>query len=647
MISQASLTLRVVFALLLGALLCQALELEPIRPQSPYSTGPGRLAKRDFSVFDLKSREIFLWGAQDGEDALLGNFTVEMPDDQEGILSMEKFDGLLTSIECNEQGLVLKFEDDSSFAYAQRVWDWVNGADNHTFLMVTGKGDCGDDSPRAPYLVSSIAYNEEGNIARLSATTGPWKDFAHTYELHVGRVPMSSDLGLKRRDYTKDVSMNLASDFRTKIKMGTDSAWGELTCNPCDLAGRMKFEFVIKTRLKIPVGFRLRMAPEGVKARAKIGFGIGAAFDSKKTIVEKKSIYKIPLAGVSIPGGILTLGPVLDIQGGVEVTGFELGAKFSAGATATLPDTAVLQADLLSPQNNEFSSWVPTITAEEPSVEVKGSAIIALFIDPALQLEAEALGQGFETGIDLKMPVIEGKMEAVVSTGGGACAEGDDYEFAIKLARYIGYEIEFVAGKIGEEDFKRTIGTDSYEIGRPFCIWKGNDPAFDKPGLPAPSKSGSLPAPSKTSSLPVPSESANANKCSVNGAPGTCISNAACSAKGQGYKTTPGYCPNDPDEILCCTGPEKAGPPSGPSSARQCQLSPSGTKGECLPKDVCGSKKYKSTPGFCPNDPPDVQYPNYTEYLARSPAAGVSAPSSAQLKLHMTQQQEARIAGSG
>ena len=58
----------------------------------------------------------YRWGG-----ALLGSFTAEMLDDQEGILSVERFDVMLTSIECNRKGLVLTFEDDASFAHAQRV----------------------------------------------------------------------------------------------------------------------------------------------------------------------------------------------------------------------------------------------------------------------------------------------------------------------------------------------------------------------------------------------------------------------------------------------------------------------------------------------------------------------------------------------
>lgn len=137
---------------------------------------------------------------------MLGNLTVFMPGDNENILSMEKFKGMLTSVQCNRHGMTLAFEDDSSFAYAQRTWDWVNGADNHTFVMVAGQGDCGNNTRRLPYLVSTIAYGEDRNTARLNATLGSWKDLLHSYELRVGSVPMSSDLSLAKRQWIKETS---------------------------------------------------------------------------------------------------------------------------------------------------------------------------------------------------------------------------------------------------------------------------------------------------------------------------------------------------------------------------------------------------------------------------------------------------------
>ena len=64
MLSFAYFTLSVIFGVFVVLPTCPALELQEIRPRSVHGIGSRRLAKRDFSVFDLKSTETFLWGAE-------------------------------------------------------------------------------------------------------------------------------------------------------------------------------------------------------------------------------------------------------------------------------------------------------------------------------------------------------------------------------------------------------------------------------------------------------------------------------------------------------------------------------------------------------------------------------------------------------
>lgn len=323
---------------------------------------------------------------------MLGNLTVFMPGDNENILSMEKFKGMLTSVKCNQHGMTLAFEDDSSFAYAQRTWDWVNGADNHTFLMVAGQGDCGNNTRRLPYLVSTIAYDEDRNTARLTATLGSWKDLLHSYELRVGSVPNSSDLGLAKREWTKEASLDMSANLDFKKEVKTGPVFGEILCDPCNLTGKMKFELVIEVRWNLQVNVQFRVAPQGVTAKAKLALKVGSELKSEP-ITFKEHMLKIPLSGISIPGGILTLGPVLDLSIGGELSAIEGSVTVEVGATATLPDTAVLQADMLNPSKNKFSSWVPRIVKDDFELQAKLSFSVQLFWEPALKLQAEALGK--------------------------------------------------------------------------------------------------------------------------------------------------------------------------------------------------------------------------------------------------------------
>lgn len=203
---------------------------------------------------------------------------------------------------------------------------------------------------------------------------------------------MSADLGLERRDWTQDASMDLSADLRFKAKVKTGPVFGELVCDPCFTAGKMKFEFVIKTKFKIPVGLEFRLAPQGVKARASLRLDVASDYKTKSDLF-KESIAKIPLSGISIPPDILTIGPVLDVQLGGELSAFEGAVSILTGATATLPDTAVLQADLLDPSNNDFSSWAPSIVTDDFKMQAKVSCYFKLFLEPALKLQAEALGK--------------------------------------------------------------------------------------------------------------------------------------------------------------------------------------------------------------------------------------------------------------
>ncbi|KAL2045366.1 hypothetical protein ABVK25_012170 [Lepraria finkii] len=523
-----------------------------------------------------------------------------MPGDTENILAMEKFDGLLKSVKCEDNLLTLTFEDDAAFAYAHKVWDWVNGADNHNFLMVAGKGDCGDNRYRIPYLVSKLDYDEAGNVARLTAKKGTWKELIHSYELRVGQVPLTKELGLSRRDYTKDDSLNLHTDFQTKLKVKTGNVFGEFNCNPCGTEGSIKFEFIAKTKYLVPVDLVFKMYPENVKAEFILNFEFVSDFGTsgqpkvKKTDLEKRwTLGKIPLAGVAIPGDILTLGPVIDFQVGIEYAG-EMGLKLSTGGKASLPNSAIVEADLLHSENNKFSGWVPQFDAQPLKLEGRVSARSKTDIAPTRPLEGRAIGFGFGTGLRLQLPYLEFKTDYNLSPGGGACDKGDEYQQAVRARFSWGYELKFTAGKInGEQNVDVTLGSSSRTIFDNFCIaeWDKFVPGqkSELPGSSTPPTPGPGPTPPAGGKPP--------NTCTANGKSGTCIDKSTC--KGT---TTTGKCLNDPDNVLCCTEADATPPPPGNGKTPN-TCTANGKSGTCIDKSTC---KGTTTTGKCLNDPDNV-----------------------------------------
>ena len=176
--------------------------LRPIRiaPQGGHSHG--ELTKRDMDVFDLRDYETFLWGAEgkprvtdlscvgsltmqleDGSEAVLGNLTVYTPGSDEHIISMEKFLPLTKAVTCDQSGISMVFRDSATFEKAKQVWDWANGAENRSFIMVAGAGDCGWNDHRQPFIVRTLDFKDTDNTARLNGEPASWQDVAHSYHL--------------------------------------------------------------------------------------------------------------------------------------------------------------------------------------------------------------------------------------------------------------------------------------------------------------------------------------------------------------------------------------------------------------------------------------------------------------------------------
>lgn len=131
-----------------------------------------------------------------------------MPDEYENILNAEKFWPLLRSLECKDDSLILKFNDDATFERAKEIWDWANGEDDRYFIMVIGAGDCGWNDERQPYLIRALEYDEKENVARLVGGPRDWLDVAHSYDLDIGSLAENRPNDLE--DYESGVEQDSA-----------------------------------------------------------------------------------------------------------------------------------------------------------------------------------------------------------------------------------------------------------------------------------------------------------------------------------------------------------------------------------------------------------------------------------------------------
>lgn len=315
-----------------------------------------------------------------------------MPGDSEYILSMEHFDGMIEATSCSDTSISMTFEDNATFAYAQRTWDWVNGADNHSFVMVAGPGDCGNNTDRIPFIISTITYDEVANAAVLNARQSTWQAIAHTYDLVVGSVGPnpSNPSNLEERDITKGTSIDFNHGLPFSLALSSGPFESSLACTDCRTTGQFDIEFRISQTFFVPTGASMKISPKGVSAVGQVKLSGSGQLASPLT--KTFDLLSVPISALNIPG-VLEFGPFLAVAVGASLSPVSLSGGIKAGAKASLSDDAVLNMDLLNPAANSFSGWLPEVETMGVSADISVTTTFSVFLQPSIEIRAEALGE--------------------------------------------------------------------------------------------------------------------------------------------------------------------------------------------------------------------------------------------------------------
>jgi hypothetical protein len=342
------------------------------------------------------------------DDDPIANFTVQTPGDDENVLSLERFKSILKSVSCSSTSITLAFDDDSSFAYAKRVWDWVNGADNHAFILVVGRGDCGKNEHRLPYLVRTLHYDEKANVATLSGEQGDWKSLVHSFELRVGDMEAPSSTSLRKRlSWNKNIPIDMNRSFNPSISETFGSLTLGIGCNDCGTRGTLNLALHIAVGLSNHASFKF--TPSGLGAHAGVKLSASGALSGKWSPPLSPAI-DIPLDPWGIPD-VFNIGPALKFQLGADVGGIKGTLSATAGAGVSISDGAVASFDILHPSDRQFSGWSPSFTVDPVQVTTEIQGDIKVYLQSSVVLEAEALGLGYDVGLKFKYPELDTKFE--------------------------------------------------------------------------------------------------------------------------------------------------------------------------------------------------------------------------------------------
>lgn len=319
-----------------------------------------------------------------------------MPGDDENIIAISSFRYLLKSVQCTQSSVTLTFNDNGAYSYAKNAWQWVGVDKNRTFVLVAGAGDCGWNTVRQPFVISTIAFDDPDKTINLQGNASTWKNVAHTYELWVGKIP-SPPSRFKRRDIDEQLSIDFNHPFPTQsqtfpLPSGVSVTLG---CDNCGTQGSFDFDFHVQQVNLVPTAASVSLRPQGVGASLTPELGLSANFTGSFT--DEISLGKISVDGITIPGppgseDILDVGPQIFFSLGFILGPLQGSASISAGVSVGIPDSSYVDISLI-PLGISASGWTPTVSPIPFVVNGQISASAQDYAKVGVELAIDALGK--------------------------------------------------------------------------------------------------------------------------------------------------------------------------------------------------------------------------------------------------------------
>ncbi|KAL8687755.1 MAG: hypothetical protein Q9224_005059, partial [Gallowayella concinna] len=334
------------------------------------ATGVHRRAAEDFSHLDLSTQAQLIYGrpGNDGQ-LLLANMTLYAPDGLQ-IVMMERFEPLTSAVDCkgDDGEMSLTFKSEDAFDYAINTWSFINQAQDERFLLIANHDGCGPDDERQPYLITDIREDKAHLTTYLTAELAPWSEIASTYDLDFGKAAMPQPKRQRRGelwDFVRHGDADFSKAVNFPVAVGTPgerhsfnvSKYFSLACTDCYITG----SFQITGHLSVS-GFKLQNfilsgSPKDFAAKLQLETNITAPLGSLDSLGYTKELFSIPIpnAGISVPR-IFSLGAIISYEIGVQ-TSFAGSASMAFGISTSLPNTAVLSADIRHPTQSSATGF--------------------------------------------------------------------------------------------------------------------------------------------------------------------------------------------------------------------------------------------------------------------------------------------------
>ena len=208
-----------------------------------------------------------------------------------------------------------------------------------------------------------------------------------------------------------DFTIGFDNDFPDKtISFSTNNLTVSAVCKECFTKGSFDVKGKFRVELLETKEAWIELSTDGITAKAVIGLALKGALTGKlaqKTV----PIAKFSPAGISIPG-VLTIGPTISVNMGVELSEITASVNINVGGSATIPKSSA-RLDFLNKDKTKATGWKPSFKAEPFKVDGNVEAKASAFIQPAIGLEISVVETGFTAEISANTPILTASMKAI------------------------------------------------------------------------------------------------------------------------------------------------------------------------------------------------------------------------------------------
>ena len=233
--------------------------------------------------------------------------------------------------------------------------------------------------------------------------TKAWKDVLHTYDLQWGHLTQDSGVSSKQRrfldlDWSGSLLLGLqqVSRERYPIPAVECCGWGLYATNAeqGETCPRRTNPGIFVSGITMN---EINIYPSGVELDINIGIDVRADGSGLGLVPSQKeyTLLAIPLGedGIDIPG-LLTIGPNVQINGGVNLQSLSGAGEIKVPIVASIPDSSIITVNMLHlpPTIDKVSGWIPGFKLNPLETATEVNTTVELYLEVATALSILILG---------------------------------------------------------------------------------------------------------------------------------------------------------------------------------------------------------------------------------------------------------------